>query len=65
MIYLAIFYIVVGILVTLLNIKADKLEGVEESEDYLFLPITWFPKMIIELFTDYDDEDRGSNMDFQ
>lgn len=57
MIYFIIFYIIVGIVTALLNMKADKIEGVEAQIDYRWLPLTWFPLMILELITFYNEDD--------
>lgn len=56
MIYLIIFYVIVGIIVALLNMKADEVEGVEAQVDYRWLPLTWFPLMVLELITFYSGD---------
>ena len=64
MIYFIIFYIIVGIVTALLNIKADKIEGIEPQMGYRWLPLTWFPLMLLELITFYNEDD-DSHMGLQ
>lgn len=63
MIYLIIFYVVVGIVMALLNMKADEIEGTDPQIDYRWLPLTWFPLMILELISFYNgDDDSGMGL---